>query len=382
MAEIPAGPLRCSCERVSEHFGIETDIDINTAVADAEVTAFIDALQDPDTADAWRRLAAWAVSSSKARVRRIRANAEAGYFTPDPPSRAPQAGGGRPAHRQGAAPRLPASKRRSPTGLQDTELKKRRAAADLVRDIVFQARDASDLYSEIPTEALQAAKWSQLFQDTLSGGGVHAGFEHRTLARAAKVWHTWANWLGQHAPSGDPFRPTVVHLHGFLQDATRRGPTAAWGLYQAFAWLRRHAGLRLPLDAAVVRPFARQRAGHQPQQQEPLKLLAFQVLLKTLADPTTPAWKRCGAALVARVLLSCLRWAHVERAVEVQSEGTARTQVWSVARGKAAGRAGFKTSVPTHLAPHLPLDPHIALLIEHVSEDDRIRMVPGHHHRP
>ena len=189
------------------------------------------------------------------------------------------------------------------------------------------AGDARALFPEIPTDAKQAEKWADLYENTLSGGGVHAGFEHRTLARAVQVWRSWEAWAVQQAPSADVFRPSAVHLHGFLQQATSGGPTAAWGLYQALAWLRRHAGLQLPLDAAVVRPFARQRAGHQPRQQAPLRLHAFSVLVQYLTDPQATAWKKCGAALVARVLVSCLRWAHVERAVFVPDESTPRMQV-------------------------------------------------------
>ena len=75
-------------------------------------------------------------------------------------------------------------------------------------------------------------------------------------------------------------------------------------------------------------------------------------IMKTVQDIQSrpPRWRRLAAALVLRVLASCLRFAHTSRAVLDARLSTPRMEVWSVTRGKGRDRAGFKIALPTFLA--------------------------------
>ena len=57
-------------------------------------------------------------------------------------------------------------------------------------------------------------------------------------------------------------------------------------------------------------------------------------------------------------------------------ESTPRTAVWLVARGKARGRAGFKTAAPTHIAEHIDLDSYITPLHHAEFERDVAMLLP------
>ena len=132
------------------------------------------------------------------------------------------------------------------------------------------------------------------------------------------------------APAWTPYRPEALDLREFLQSSATRGPTAAAGDWQSLAWLRRHAGLvRLPLQASIVKPYRHTQAGHQEEQQVPLRMESFDVLLSILQDTQAAPWRRCAAALIARVLLSCLRWADVARISGLQGQHGEATGVVS-----------------------------------------------------
>ena len=152
-------------------------------------------------------------------------------------------------------------------------------------------------------------------------------------------------------------------LVGFFQSLAKIGPTAAQGVFTSLEWLRRHAGLELlPLDASVVQHFRHAQVGHQPQQQKPLSVGGYGALVDVLQGDASQ-WVKCSAALVLRVALTGLRFAHVARASRIPAESTFWTSVWQITRGKVASRAGFKTASPTHAAPGVDLDVYIKDLI-------------------
>ena len=78
----------------------------------------------------------------------------------------------------------------------------------------------------------------------------------------------------------------------------------------------------------MVAGFKHAAPGHQPSQQAPLQFAGFRALVDALRTGTE--WERYGAALVLRVLLSCLRPAHCPRATRLTADCTPRTTVWSV----------------------------------------------------
>ena len=258
-----------------------------------------------------------------------------------------------------------------------------------ILEIITNAGPHSDLTGEREADPTGKDRWDWAFIEVLTGADGQAGFEASTLQKAASTWAHWEAWHDSHAPQtlqtvadrqASCFRPTALHLRNYFKKTATRGPTAAAGDWQSFAWLRRHAGLvHLPLDTPLVAPFKHPKAGHQAVQQEPLRLEAFAALHQMLNDLTAPPWLRCAAALVARVLLSCLRWAHVERATAIPGESTERTQVWTISMGKGADRAGFKISVPTHLAPGVLLEPHMDVLYQRLAPSDRLHLVPDIH---
>ena len=117
------------------------------------------------------------------------------------------------------------------------------------------------------------------------------------------------------------------------------------------AFLERHGRLGLPLTAQVVVGYKQQAPGHLPTPKQPLELAGYEALLDHLEQGSQ--WEKYAAALVLRILLSCLRPAHFARTSRVAQDCTLRTTVWQVSRGKSGNRAAFKLAVPTHVAAGL-----------------------------
>ena len=350
MAMFPRS-LAAACSSVLELWELRTVGDVLTASTDAEVEANIPTEQK----EAWDKLVQWATAKHEHILDRISRDAASGHAprmrlgSDDLPAPPPPA-------RMAPAP-LPASKRRRVVDVPAAEqLKRQRAAAGILK-IVHAAGPKSKLATEFDDSS--RPEWETSFLEVLTGGDTQAGFEHKTLQKASAAWRRWESWLTQQHVQGDPFQPTPIHLSAFLKSVSKKGPTAAQGIFTSFEWLRKHAGLdNLPLQASVVEHFKHPHAGHLSSQQPPLSIDRFGVLVGLLNGDAKP-WVKCAAALVLRVTLSGLRLAHVARASRVRAECTERTTVWRVTRGKGADRAGFKTAAPTHPAPGLLLDAFI-----------------------
>ena len=371
MSLVPQGLLK-RIARIIEQFPLDNAGDFVFAAADTEVLAFVRE-QDEATRAAWGQLVAWAhakVAQTEARIFEEGRSGTGPIASPAPPSTSP------------APPaadlerRLPPSKKPRHAGgdLAAADLRKRSKAAEAVLAIVRAADAQSGLSAEFTSDT--AAEWTTQYLAVLTGGGTQSGFEHATMYRAVGAWRRWCSWTLRHRPTEDPLASTPVALASFLKSVAVRGPTAASGTYSALDWLRRHAKLSgLPLDAAVVQHYRHPHAGHVASQQQPLALKCFSKLLGYLENKAT-IWQRCAAALVLRVLLSCLRFAHVQRATKVAECCTDRTTVWLVSHGKAKGRAGFKTASPTHVAECVALDSFILPLHAPELEDVTSMLLP------
>ena len=378
---VQGGAVAEACRPVIQVFGLETAVDVLTAEEDADVLSFIakKEAEDKGFQERWARMVRWAGAREKEHRKEIRKLAEEGVTTPVPTQTLKRP----PVQRQPAVPParpaakvVPSKRKRTPEELDTTDVSKRRRAAERIADIVESAKETSALQHEIPLHAEGAAKWKTAFVDVLAGEDGQAGFEANTLQKAASTWSRWTLYCKDDGQVPE-FEPSALALRDFLKGSAERGPTAAAGDWQCLAWLQRHAGLTgLPLDAAIVRQYRRPKAGHQECQQVPLKLEGLETLLQVMGDNQAEPWKRCAAALITRVLLSCLRWAHVTRASYSAAESTARTQVWSVFKGKGADRAGFKVSLPTHAAPEVPFEPHLEVLLEGLDAQEKLYLVP------
>ena len=352
MALFPQG-LRIKCSVIIDNFDLSTIGDVLMADKDSEVQSHLEALA-PEAHAAWANLVAWA--AAKQDQTRNRIFEEGGSCAapvlcmPEPASRsAPPLQPELPLVRP-----LPASKRRKGVDIDAKDQAKRVRAAAAVLGIIRAAGPLSGLASEFSEHT--AAAWEQSYLEKLTGGATQAGFEHNTLQRAVSAWGRWRKWLTTHKPAGNPFAPEPVDLAAFLKSVTCRGPTAAAGVFTSLEWVRLHARLAsFPLDASIVEPFRQPQVRHLPAQQKPLDFAAFDKLVGILKEEAA-VWRKCAVALVLRVLLSCLRFAHVQRASSVPAECTSRCVVWQIARGKAQGRGGFKTASPTFVADHLQLD--------------------------
>ena len=353
MASFPKS-LAAACSCVLEPFELSTVGDVLTASLDAEVAAHIQGCSEEQTV-AWDRLVQWAKAKHGHTLDRISRDAASGQaprmrlgsgdqLVPPPPERT-------------APAPLPASKKRRVVDVQAAERLKRQRAAAGILQIVHEAGSKSKLAAEF--DVTNRLEWETSFLEVLTGGDTQAGFEHKTLQKASAAWRRWDNWRKQQHVQCDPFQPTPITLSAFFKSVSKKGPTAAQGIFASFEWLRRHARLEnLPLQASVVEHFKHPHAGHLPSQQPPLSIDRFGALIGLLSGDAKP-WVKCAAALVLRVTLSGLRLAHVARASRVRAECTERTTVWKVTRGKGADRAGFKTAAPTHAAPGLLLDAFI-----------------------
>ena len=102
----------------------------------------------------------------------------------------------------------------------------------------------------------------------------------------------------------------------------------------------------LPLHAIIASKYKLASPGHVVAQENPLELKAYWTPMENLQSGAP--WVRYAAALVARVLLSCLRFGHVQRATLAAEKTTDRMQVWHISRGKRADRAGYFVATPTH----------------------------------
>lgn len=383
------GAAARACALILTHFELETAVDILVAASDEEVREFVVGVSqaDPAVAEAWPRLVRWAGADEAVRKSRIHQAALAG-MSDAAPAQAPPTGKAKarpaPALAPPPAKRLTTSRARVREAAAVTEVAKRRRMAMRVLDIIRKAGTSSSLTKEREDATADTEQWDWAYTEILTGSDGQAGFEATTLQKAASTWARWLAWHESHlgAKVSCPYQPAALTMRNFLKKVSANGPTAATGAWQSLSWLRQHAGLvHLPMGTPLVEAFRHAKAGHQVRQQDPLKIEAFTALIDILEDAHTPPWKSCAAALVGRVLLSCLRWAHVERATALPQESTGRTQVWSITKGKGADRAGFKVSTPTHIAPDLPLGRFLRVL-SGMPEHDRLHLVPDIHIGP
>lgn len=348
--------LAAECEGIVKLFELETVGDVLTASKDTEVVDHVKASSDEEQAS-WNKLVEWAHAKhgqALDRISRAAASGQAPRMRLSTSSQSPQP----PTTATATLAPLPASKRRRVTDLQATERAQRRRAAERILAIVREAGTKSSLSAEF-NEACRPG-WEECYLEVLTGGDTQAGFEHKTLQKASAAWTRWCNWLKEKDPQCTPFHPQPVQLSSFFKAVSKKGPTAAQGVFSSLEWLRRHAGLQmLPLRSSVVDHFKLAHAGHLPAQQTPLSINGFGVLISKLEGNFEP-WVKCAAALVLKVVLSGLRLAHVARATRMPDESTPRTEVWKIHRGKCADRAGFKTATPTYIAPGLKLETFIS----------------------
>ena len=357
MAMFPKNQAK-ECAIILEHFELETIGDVLTASDDTEVEEYVQTCST-ETCASWNKLVEWARvkhGHSLDRITRAAASGSAPRMRwdaggqPKPP----------PAKAQAEQAQLPASKKRRGANVEEKEMTQRRKAAARILEIVREAGSRSRLAAEFEEE--NRLEWESSYLETLTGGETQAGFEHRTLQKAGAAWKRWSGWQKGQSKQDTPFEPTPVLLSAFFKAISKRGPTAAQGVFTSFEWLRKHAGLELlPLKASVVEHYRHPHAGHLPAQQPPLSITGFGALLGKLQGDASP-WVKCAAALVLRVTLSGLRLAHVARASKVEADSTPRTAVWRIRRGKGSDRGGFKTATPTHVAPGLCLDTLISSL--------------------
>ena len=114
--------------------------------------------------------------------------------------------------------------------------------------------------------------------EVLTGGDTQAGFEYKTLQKASAAWRRWCTWQKGQDSQSTPYQPTPILLSAFFKSVSKKGPTAAQGVFTSFEWLRKHAGLEL-LPHAGVSGGALQ-AGTRG----------------TLASPTAAPWASTGSA--------------------------------------------------------------------------------------
>jgi len=235
-------------------------------------------------------------------------------------------------------------------GLSPVDLAARLPLADCVVQLVLQAREHSTLFAEVrQAEELRALDtWKLALRDSLA-----ARFEKAGLASAIRAWKQWKCWSFTSfisAPACSLFAPPAFVLAQFLRECSDRGPTVAPQIWHSLQFLARHAGLeQLPLHSTLVVPFSVAAMGHSATQAPCLEPSQVSALLTLAQDVAHPKWAL--AALVLRVIASCLRFGHTSRAYLVADQSGARLQCWHVTRGKSGKREGFRVAIPTFLAP-------------------------------
>ena len=105
----------------------------------------------------------------------------------------------------------------------------------------------------------------------------------------------------------------------FLQSNAVRGPAVAQSLFQQMLWWRSHVGVPFPANDPLLAIWNRPAANHRSVQHEPLPVsIVFQLSkIATGACPIAGAF--AGFSLLP--LAACLRFAHVQRSVDLQLRG-------------------------------------------------------------
>ena len=345
VAEGPLGPL------LTLH-SVTDAIDVLSADREPDFHAALD--DDEELKLLWKSLVAWSRARAKALADRIyresRDSTATSSSTPSGRKRETPA-----PIPEWKPPRIPATKKARRASITEKELQKRQRAAKGLLRLVFAVGAASKLSLEMGSDEAGKGEWGEEFVQTLVGGDSTPGHEHGTLQRALSTFTRWATWLRKQSEEtyGGEFNPMPIAMARFFSHISKNGPTAASGAFKSFEFLVRHLRLcSLPLHAAIVARWKVQAAGHAPEQVMPLPTPAYGLLADLIFGGSGGcSWETILAALIVRYLVSCLRYAHADRATRVPEQCTIRTEIWSISRGKAGDRHGYKVSCPTHCGP-------------------------------
>lgn len=194
------------------------------------------------------------------------------------------------------------------------------------------------------------ATWLEAFR--LSMTRAH---EPPSLRKAINEWSRLISWVndlpGEVAPSTAAAIPPL-RLSVYLQSRERSGATAAQSSLQALRWLSRHLLVPFVLAHPLLSPFLSATPGHRVTPQEVLPVQAF----GHMVDLSLPKeWDNVNAlaALILRILVLGLRYAHVRRAT-IGEQDTSMTS-WNIDKGKRKDKSGFCMAMPNFIAPNQPI---------------------------
>ena len=218
------------------------------------------------------------------------------------------------------------------------------AAADLLKAFLLTSGVSESLHME---KALSGdkIKWQQQYATALA-----ERFELSTLKAQVRVLSRGSLWQ-QLQPLHFTGTPSALTLRLFLQDQAHRGATAAQSAFRALGWLNQNLAADFPISSAMCVQFSTPVPGHVVTHAKELPLQAWPHLL-TIGQQAGVLGML--ARLVARVLLSDLRFVHVQRAAFRPALSNLRSHIWQISKGKHK-KEPFSIAIPTYAGPNEPV---------------------------
>ncbi|CAE7513603.1 unnamed protein product [Symbiodinium sp. CCMP2592] len=230
---------------------------------------------------------------------------------------------------------------------------KRSQHVQLMLDVVLASGSANLKFS--PVELKVRAEVLPLFMRLLEK------VSDSKLAALVSTLKRWIRFAECHLPADVVYwMPSAMTLSAFLQQVAQGGPTASVNVYHNMRWWVEHMGLPLPVQDPLVAMFKQPPTGYAAKQRTPIALGVFFHLCGMLQSTTGTV-----KAFIAWALLlctACLRFAHLQRSVNLRCENSLLSALCKKGKRKQQGvQQPFVWCVPACPAPSVCIAPILLL---------------------